>query len=283
MLRWLRSPLAGERLRVHLRPASIGLARRGVVPRPSGEGARWFPVAAGISDGENPSEPWRAAVETLAAALRERRRLTRVDVVLSDHFVRYLLIPWSRGLVSDTERLGFSQLAFRDRYGNGADSWEICLDEPPAGQSSFACAADRALVSGLRDIVTSAGGQLRSVTPAMMYCIHRHRAALGAAQFCFAAAEPERISLAFYSGGGWQAVRSRRVDGSLPETLPALLKQEAAASDAPVGGTLYVCMDAAAGTSPVSVPGWQVIPLAPPGKSRRLASRRLAAAEGRAA
>jgi hypothetical protein len=181
-----------------------------------------------------------------------------VELVLSDHFVRYLLIPWSDGLVGDSERLAFAHLAFRDLHGQLADAWHLCLDEQPAGRASLACAVDQALASALHDVVARAGGKLVSLTPTLADCINRHRSALKAPEFCFVAAEPGRISLAFRSRSGWQAVRSRRIEGPLPETLPTLLKQETAVGGATGGGMLYVCADAMPDLSPFAVPGWRM-------------------------
>ena len=282
MSRWLGNPLPGPRLRVELRPASVRLVRRGLVPRSRVLSTRTIPVEARAGSRENPSESWRAAVDTLTAALREPRdRVGRVEIVLSDHFVRYLLIAWSEGLVGDGERLGFARLAFRDLYGHLADTWDACLDEQPAGQASFACAVDRALASSLRELVARAGGELTALIPSLADCINRHRSALNAPEFCLAAAEPGRVSIAFRSGGGWQAVRSRRVDGPLPETLPMLLKQEIAVGDATESGVLYLCTDDAPGMAPFAVPGWRVVRLAERGISKTPAGdSQLAAAGG---
>jgi hypothetical protein len=243
---------------------------------------RTIPVEARAGSRENPSESWRAAVDTLTAALREPRdRVGRVEIVLSDHFVRYLLIAWSEGLVGDGERLGFARLAFRDLYGHLADTWDACLDEQPAGQASFACAVDRALASSLRELVARAGGELTALIPSLADCINRHRSALNAPEFCLAAAEPGRVSLAFRSRGGWQAARNRRVDGPLPEALPTLLKQEIAVGDATEGGVLYLCTDDSPDMAPFAVPGWRVVRIAERGISQRPAGdRQLVAAGG---
>jgi hypothetical protein len=241
----------------------VGLVRQAVFPRPRVLSARALAVEAGAGSREDLPEPWRPAVDVLASALRQPRgRLGRVEVVLSDHFVRYLLIPWSEALVGDSERLSFARLSFHDLYGHLSDTWDLCLDEQPAGQASFACAVDRALAALLRESVARAGGQLATLIPSLADCINRHRSALKASEFCFAAAEPGRISLAFHSRAGWQAVRSRRTDGPLPETLPTLLKQETVVGSASTGGVLYLCADELADVASFPVPGWRVVRLA---------------------
>src|SRR4029077_9812295 len=133
---------------------------------------------------------------------------------------------WSESLVADSERLAFARLAFRDVYGHAVDGWDLCVDEQPAGQAAFASAGDRALIAAIRDVVSLAGGKLGAVRPGLAECLNRHRRALKEPEFCLASAEPGRISLVFRSRAGWQAVRSRRIDGPLAETLPTLLTQE---------------------------------------------------------
>jgi len=261
--RWLGSALSGQRLRVELRPASVRVVRKVAFPRSRAVPARPIAVDPEPSSQEEPLQPWSATVDALGLALREQRgRLPPVELVLSDHFVRYLLIPWSDGLVGDSERLAFAHLAFRDLHGQLADAWQLCLDEQPAGQASLGCAVDQALPSALHEVVARAGGKLVSLTPTLADCINRHRSALKAPEFCFVAAEPGRISLAFHSRSGWQAVRSRRIDGPLPENLPTLLKQETAVGGATGGGMLYVCVDAMPDMSPFAVPGWRMAFLA---------------------
>jgi hypothetical protein len=279
--RSLASIAGARRLRVELRPTSVKL-----LPE-SAFGSRLFAaraIAVEVAAGgrEVAPEPWRGAVEALADALREPRgRLARVEVVLSDHFVRYLLVPWSSDLVGDDERLGFARLSFRELYGQVSDAWDLALDEQPAGEASFACAIDRALAVSLREIVTRVGARLAALTPALADCINRHRKALKAQEFCFAVAEPRRISLAFRSRAGWEAVRSRRIDGPLSETLPTLLKQETVVGAAREAGVLYLCADALADAAPFPVPGWRVVQLGAGGFARRAVSdRQLVAAGG---
>jgi hypothetical protein len=253
----------GERLLVELRPASVTLVRHAVFPRARMLSTRTIAAEPGTGSGGHAVEPWRASLDTLAVVLREpQTSLGRVEVVLSDHFVRYALIPWSESLVADSERLAFARLAFRDVYGQVADGWDLCLDEQPAGKASFASAVDRALVAGLRDLVSLAGGKLEAVRPALAECLNRHRGAFKEPDFCIATAEPGRISVAFRSRAGWQAVRSRRIEGTLAETLPVLLKQEAVAGAAPDGGTLYLCAADIADAPPFTVPGWKLVRLA---------------------
>jgi len=260
--RWSPNSLPRGKLRVDLRPGSVTLASK-----PTFIGTR-LQALHGVEVehdeiGEHQSEPWRASVDALASLLgRGRRRSSGLEVVISSHFVRYALAPWSEKLVGDAERLAFARLAFRDVYGSLVDQWEICLDDQPAGQPALACAIDRELLAALRGAVTGVGARLEAVTPALADCVNRHRRALKAREFCLANVEPGRVTFAFRGRAGWRAVRSRRLEGPLSELLPTLLKQEASASGVQEGGPLYLCAPRGQGDANVLVPGWKVVLLA---------------------
>jgi len=259
---------AGERLHVELRPASVTLSRYAMFPRSRVTSTRSIEVTTAAGSSEHPPEAWRASLDTLASVLREQRGpVGRVEVVLSDHFVRYALIPWSENLVADSERLGFARLGFRNVYAHVSDGWDVCVDEQPAGQSSFAAAVDRPLIAALREVVSLAGGRLLAVKPALADCLNRHSRVLKEPEFCLAMSEPGRISLAFRSGAGWQAVRSRRIEGSVDEMLATLLKQEGAAGSAPESGVLYLCAADIVDLPHFTVPGWKLVRLAQAGGS----------------
>jgi len=247
------------KLRVDLRPGSVTLARR-----PSLIGTRLQPLHGVEVEQdevpEHPSDPWRAAVDTLAGILgRGRKRPSELEVVVSSHFVRYALVAWSENLLRDAERLAFARLAFRDVYGNLVDHWEICLDDQPAGRPALACAMDRELLAAIRDVAIGSGVRLQAVTPALSDCFNRHRRMFKSREFCLANVEPGRVTFGFRGHAGWRAVRSRRMQGPLPESLPTLLKQEASASGVQEGGALYLCAPRGQDRASVLVPGWKVV------------------------
>jgi hypothetical protein len=247
-----------DRIEVVLRPNELRLDRRSALRPWRGVEARSFGVVPA-----SPGEAWRASVERLGTALREMRaQHAGVDVLLSDHFVRYALVTWNAGLVADAERLAFARLAFREIYGSLTDTWDLCLAEQPAGEASLAGAIDRGLLQALRDAVRGQGARLRSVSPSLSARINRHRIALKGADFCLASVEPGRLTLAFHNAEGWLSVRSRRLDGGVAEELPAMLKQEAAAGAVAEGGTLYLAGEDVTGIVTLRIPGWRLARLA---------------------
>jgi hypothetical protein len=250
-----------DRTHVLIRPDEVRVVRR------AGLSGKLDPSAlavASLAGAGHAGEPWRASVERLATALAQSGARGPVTAVVSDHFVRYALIPWNARLVADTERVAFAKLHFHEVYGGLADTWDISIDQQPAGQAWFACALDRGLFQALRDACTRHGARLAAVVPALAERINRHRSALKGATFCVASIEPRRMTLAFHGAEGWQSVRSRRSDGALEDDLPTALKQEAAAGHGVAGGMLYVIAEQLAEAPPFKVTGWKMVHLNEP-------------------
>jgi hypothetical protein len=214
------------------------------------------------------SAPWGGSVEALSALLSGARG--SVEFVVSNHFARYVLVPWSESLVRDAERLAFARLAFREVYGAPADAWDVCLDDAPAGKPMLASAIDRELTAAIRAMTRNSGLSLAAVVPRLADCINRHRRLLKKQGFCLANVETGRITFAFWGCNQWLAVRSRRIDGAVVDLLPMLIKQEASAAGVAEGGTLYLCAPRVREYAGMPVPGWrlrlldEVAPLAPP-------------------
>lgn len=243
-------------LEVWLRPDEVRVGRRGWLRGARGMAMQRFAVSEQSAEG---AEPWRAALDRLTEALLEMNvHGGALRMVLSDHFLHYLLVPWSDKLVSDSERLAFARLTLAKVYGALAEGWDLCMDDQPAGQASFACAMDRGLVQALRRLATQRGLRLRALLPAFAVRVNRHRRALSEAAFALASVEPGRLTLAFRSAPGWTSVRSRRVDTPLSEALTLALKQESAVAGSASAGVLYLVGEDVAQLPSFAVPGWNV-------------------------
>jgi hypothetical protein len=259
-------------LDVLLRPGEVRVTRRPLLLPSRGAGVvQTYPVSAGQSQ-----EAWRASVEVLGMALAEQTTARAAQIVVSDHFLRYALVPWNENLVADAERLAFARLALSEIYGNMAQSWAVSLDEQPAGHASLACAIDRELLEMLRQVTAACGQRLTAVSAALAQRINRHRAALREPVFCLASLEPARLTLAFRNEAGWLAVRTRRVNSNPLESLSGVLRQEAAAAGAADGGTLYLVADAAASLPAFNLPSWNITRLDDGGAGRVLPAGGLA-------
>lgn len=216
-----------ERLIVGLSPAGVQFARygRGLRPR--------LAESATVPCAESGAEPWRPAVETLARELpRLAAKGPACEVVLSNHFVRYQLLPWRPELKAREERAALAQAQYRGVFGAAAQGWTVRLAASAFGATTLACAVDRALVEELARLLKAAGARPSAVEPYLAAAFNRWRPALKAPSFWLALLEPGRLWVGRMAGAGWANVSARRIGVDLLAETQAILAQEAAVNSA---------------------------------------------------
>jgi hypothetical protein len=202
---------------------------------------------------------WAAAVE----ALREMLAHPNVDkgdatLVLSSHFTRYLVVPWSAQLISPAEELELARARFVQVYGQPALDWSIAMSRAPAGAGRLCAAVDQALLGEMSSAVAACALRLRSVQPALMALFNEWRRRIGDDAW-LVIAERGRLVIAWIHAGEWRSVRTRPLDGTaIP--LAQLLEQERLLLSAPDGQKVFLAI---LGEAPVHTDGVEVEELAP--------------------
>ncbi len=99
-------------------------------------------------DSATGAQPWRAALQALETELpRFADGRTVATVILSNHFLRYTLVPWRDELSDAEEELAFARHCFARVYGKAAEQWELRLSqeapESPRLASARGCGVAR--------------------------------------------------------------------------------------------------------------------------------------------
>ncbi len=170
-------PLLGEELRVVLAPGQLVmvrlgrmLTRRGLIPS-----IKEKYIADCVPPGSGEA-PWGAAIQTLTTELpRLFARKAAVKVILSNHFVRYTIMPWSEALGNAAEEEAYARHCFRQLYGAEAEYWELRLSPQRAGLPQLASAVDTRFLAALRNVFKLNGGMLKSVQPRLMAAYNNSR------------------------------------------------------------------------------------------------------------
>jgi hypothetical protein len=225
---------ARPRVLIGLSPAAVTLARLEGVRKPRLAAQRALdcePAAAG--------EPWHGAAATLAAIAAELKDLhCDVTVVLSNHFVRYALVPANDTLKSGDEETAFARYCFAKVHGERAKAWEVRLSGADGDSPRVASAMDSGLLAAIRGCFPEAGkARLVSVQPYLMAAFNRCDARKGRHSGWLLLVEPQRACLACIDGGRWTAVRNVKGDYDDPARWTELLEREryvAGAADADV-------------------------------------------------
>lgn len=245
------SRLSPDRFIAVLGASGVGLGRR------QGSETLWLGSVGFIDEG---FQAWTVALETLDRLLGEHCSAgAHLSVVISAHFSRFCLVPWSEQIARPEELLGFARLCFEDLYGVAEQPWDLSLSPEPAGCDRIAAALPHALLERLRAVASGRGLRLRSVQPYLMAAFNHFDKRLGSGDLLFVVAEPVRSVLLLAREGRWAAVRSVGSSDS-DVALGALMAREsqllASSSERPL--TLYLHAPARL-DSPAQVPGVWVL------------------------
>jgi hypothetical protein len=176
-----------------------------------------------------------AAARSELAALPPR---TPARVTLSNHLVRYELVPFSPQIVGHGALAKVAQQAFRHVHGAVAEQWTVSVSATGT-RTRVAAAIDTPLRQGLIDAARSAGVFLAALDPLLMDAYNGARGHLFASGW-FAVAEPGRATLVRTLDGEWVRVVSVRCADDWRAAIAQLVSREAPWVDANVDGFCQV-------------------------------------------
>ena len=208
------SPLFPESIVIKLSPAEVSVGSKSISCDP----------AFG-------AEPWQGALAALKAL--ELPKKCRVTLVLSNHFVRYAVVPWSSALGTPAEEEAYVRHHFARIHGERAKGWSLRASPGTGAEPRLASAIDKALLDELKTLFAGKPGvKLASIQPQLMAAFNRWRRAIPAGGAWLVLAEAERACVALHGGGGWRAVHNgkgewlalldrerHRVEGDVPSTV----------------------------------------------------------------
>jgi hypothetical protein len=218
-----------DEFRIVLRPRQVAVARlRRILTR---QGLRrhmhatWtVPCKTSAAD----KTPWSgalAALDTVLPEIAERRACA--TVILSNHFTRYAMVPWSDALSNETEELSYARHTFSELYGRDEGEWELRISPGMSGKPQLASAVDARLLASLREMFGQKQFNLRSVRPHLMVACNACQAVLRKQSAWLALVEHGNLCLALLQDGQLSWVRTMRTGDQWYKELPFLLNREA--------------------------------------------------------
>lgn len=167
-----------------------------------------------------------AAADALAVLL-DRPEVGHGDlsIVLSNHFVRYQIVPWSDAVGTPDELIALARIGFEQVYGSEAAQWQIEVAPEAAGKPRLAAAVSLALIDRLRTVAATSRLRLRAVQPYLVAAFNRLAEPRRRQDVLFVLAEPARACLLIAVGGQWRGVRVSASEDT-PEALAALIERE---------------------------------------------------------
>jgi hypothetical protein len=224
---------------VFLAPGRVHLARygRGWKPQPA--------IGHSLACDDAGAAAWQPALDALARGLANLGwQGADASVTVSNHFVRYALVPAAGKLRGEAERGAAARHALRLTYGERADRWRVILGQGGDG-AAIAAGMEPEFVDGIATTLAAAGLRPVAIEPFLAAAFNCCRRSIGREPAWLAAAEPGRVCIAYLADGGWRELRSERVRARLGDELPAALERLRLAGgiDAGPGRVLLVARD----------------------------------------
>lgn len=183
----------------------------------------------------------RSIVRTGGTGIDELRKIadgSRVSIILSNHFVRYAVLPWTATLTSDEEWLAFAQQSFASTYGTAAAGWKVRVCATGFRQAKVASAVDAELIGSLQALPN-----VVSIQPYLMAAFNFQRRALRGKTAWFVLQEPGRLTLSLFGKGAWKLVRTRQAHAGWQQALADMLDRECVDSGEADCHTAMVCSE----------------------------------------
>lgn len=246
-----RPHLLPERIEALLAPEALYLRRDG--------GSMFVDLVA-----EGPAAGWRAPLEALEHALRQRpprsapaaarlpaalaaRFAPRLDIVLSEHFARWQVLPWQAELATPAEQEAYARHSFREVYGELARHWQVRVAGQAPGVATPACAIDGELLGALRALAAANGCHLGSLRTLFASAAERWRRKLPRGVVWLALLEGGYLSLGLLRDRRLLALHGEAVAvAERGDVLAGLLARMAiGAGIAPDAGRMLLCGEGA--------------------------------------
>lgn len=148
-----------------------------------------------------------------------------VTVILSNHFVRYAVMPFSAEVTSRAEEQTLAQILFEDIYGDMAKQWQLRVGEGGYGESRLVAAADSMLLDRITDTLAAKSLRLNAITPYLVAAFNCFHEKIPSPEGLFVVVEAGQMAVIAFKQGQLSGVSRVPLIGGLEPQLPHLLQR----------------------------------------------------------
>lgn len=234
LLRWFRSFVSDE-LRIFIHPQYILLThlKRKSSARFKQQVVQQQVLSVDLSEPSNQCDALKNHLTNAFDSTQWQEVIKQgisAKVVISSHFARYAIIPWSVELAIESERQAFMRYRFNALFGDVVKTWDLRMSEPDFGQSAIASGIDAKLLTALHEVLAAANIRVNSISPYLMSAINQSAQQIKQQKinpdFWFVVVESERICFALIENGGWRLIRNVAVETDVSGQVNTLMQRE---------------------------------------------------------
>ena len=151
---------------------------------------------------------WQSALSTFEYWLASSEmKEADVTIILSNHFVRYSLIPNSTEVNSHDEAQTLAKILFEDIYGLVAKKWEFAIEDGVNGESRLIAAIDSDFLIKIVEIIKICSMRLSTITPYFVSAFNRFNRQIPNCSCFFALVEHDLMMLATFNKSTLTSIR----------------------------------------------------------------------------
>ncbi|CAE6495738.1 conserved hypothetical protein [Nitrosomonas nitrosa] len=220
------SRLWRDQIQIFFAPGRVDMVRtfRGIKPKQS-------PKIATNSVSQQDAIAWNATLRQLEQMVEMENASSslagaEMSVTLSNHFVRYALVPPQPEITEPAELLAFAHFHMREVYGERVENWMVSLSEGGPDKGVVSAAIERDLYQALEALSLRHRIKLKQIEPYLTAAFDQWCTSFDDKRLWFVVIEPGRLCIVLISNGNWQSIRNQRVVRTLEDELFASLEQE---------------------------------------------------------
>jgi hypothetical protein len=229
------SPLWRDEVGLFIGPRKLVFARmqRGIRPKCVAE--------QGISIEAANCGDWQPALDAIRRQLNsDLWRNANARIVISDHWTRYAVLPWSAELSGETERMTHARLVLSDTYGDIADEWTVSLSENVPSVATVISAIPTRLLDDLRAVLDEGKLRMISLQPQLIVAYNSWRDKMPDGAAWFACVDEESLAALHHTNGRCDRVRSVRISDDWTVEIRRIQTMGRLAQGRPAEGRVYV-------------------------------------------
>ena len=181
----------------------------------------------------------------------------RVEVVLSQHFVRHVLTPPPGKALSRAEERALAGASLRNIYGDEALQWNVQVLSQPPQHGLVGAAMDASFIQQLDALLARHGFREATIRPLASVAAPRLP---GRFSGWWALVEPGWLTLFGSANSIWHHLGGQPVGDDWVDVLPDLIEREALSAPQALPPAVWI---QAVGTGPIPQPAagdWQMLP-----------------------
>lgn len=171
-------------------------------------------------------QQWEAPMHELAKML-ERAEKTAMTVTISNHFIRYVVLPPEDEITTPDEVFAYAGFRMREVYAERVNDWILSVSAWSPSSGAICAAISRELMMQIQELALRYKIKLIGIVPYLLSAFDQWHNVFDDKRTYFVLVETGRFCIALLKDNVWQNIRNQRILHNVEEELLAALDQEA--------------------------------------------------------